>query len=91
MQHYWFVAAKLLTVALGLLIAYHAYRGYRRNDAQRMLYVAAGFVLITVGEVLEGVLFELLEFPMFRAGFLAALFVVAGLSSILYALYAPNP
>ena len=91
MQHYWFVAAKLLTVALGLLIAYHAYRGYRRNDAQRMLYVAGGFVLITVGEVLEGVLFELLSFPMFHVGALAALFVVAGLSSILYALYAPNP
>lgn len=91
MQHYWFMAAKLLTVALGLLIAYHAYRGYRRNDAQPMLYVAAGFVLITVGEVLEGVLFELLSFPMFRAGFLASLLTVAGLCSILYALYAPSP
>ena len=75
MQHLLFVTTKLLTVVLGTLIAYQAYRGYRRNDSRRMLYVAAGFVLITIGEVLEGILFEFFTFPVFRAGFLASLLV----------------
>ncbi|MFB6108405.1 MAG: hypothetical protein ABEJ82_06145 [Haloplanus sp.] len=91
MAHLAFVAAKLVTVALGVLIAYQAYRGYRRNDARRMLYVAFGFVLLSVGGVLEGVLFEFFGVPVFRAGFVATLLVAAGLLSILYALYVPSP
>ncbi|MFC7166083.1 DUF7521 family protein [Halospeciosus flavus] len=54
MQELWFVAVKLLTIALGFLIAYQAYRGYQRNNAQTLLYVAIGFVLISIGGVLRG-------------------------------------
>lgn len=91
MQHVWFVTVKLFAIALGFLIAYQAYRGYQRNHARQMLYVAVGFVLISVGGVLEGLLFEVLGFSIIEAGFVATLVVVAGLLSILYALYAPNP
>ena len=91
MQHIPLVATKLLIVVLGTLIAYQAYRGYRRNDSRRMLFVAAGFVLITIGEVIQGVLFEFFTFPVLEAGLPASLFVVAGLCSILYALYARCP
>lgn len=91
MQHIPFVATKLLIVVLGTLIAYQAYRGYRRNDSRRMLFVAAGFVLITIGEVIQGILFEFFTLPVLEAGLPASLFVVAGLCSILYALYARSP
>ena len=37
--------ASLLSGLIGILIAYVAYRGYRRNDSRPMLYVAAGFGL----------------------------------------------
>ncbi|WP_445668773.1 DUF7521 family protein [Natranaeroarchaeum sulfidigenes] len=37
--------ASLLSGLIGVLIAYVAYRGYRRNDSRPMLYVAAGFGL----------------------------------------------
>lgn len=38
-----------VTIAVGLVIAYIAYRGYRRNDSRPMLYVATGFVLVFGG------------------------------------------
>lgn len=91
MQHIWFIAAKLLTIGLGFLIAYQAYRGYQRNDAKLMLYVAVGFVFISIGGVLEGLLFEVFRFSITEAGFVATLVTAVGLLSILYALYAPNP
>lgn len=91
MQHLWFVAAKLLTIGLGLLVAYQAYRGYRRHEARLLLYVAVGFVLISVGGVLEGLLVEVFAVSIFDAGTAASLLVAAGLVAILYALYAPNP
>jgi len=39
-------AYEMLGAALGLFIAYLAYRGYRRNDSRPMLYLAIGFGII---------------------------------------------
>jgi len=91
MEHTLFVVGKLLTTALALIIGYQAYRGYRRSGAQLMLYVALGFALIGLGGLLEGALFEVLNLSLFRAGFISAMVVAAGMVSILYALYAPDP
>jgi len=38
----------IVAALVGLLIAYQAYRGYRRNDSRPMLFIAFGFTL-TVG------------------------------------------
>lgn len=38
-------AYELVGAALGVFIAYLAYRGYRRNDSRPMLFVSLGFVL----------------------------------------------
>jgi len=86
-----FIVARLFTTSLGLLIAYQAYRGYQRHGAPLMLYVALGFALISLGSLLEGALFELFDLSMFEAGFASAVVAAAGMLSILYALYAPNP
>lgn len=42
------VATLFLVALLGTIIAYQAYRGYRRNDAPSMLYLAIGLVLLTL-------------------------------------------
>ena len=91
MEHLFFVVGKLFTTALALVISYQAYRGYQRNRAPLLLYVAVGFALVGLGGLLEGVLFEVLRVSIFEAGFVAALVTAAGMVSILYALYAPNP
>lgn len=38
-------AYELVGAALGVIIAYLAYRGYRRNGSRPMLFVASGFAL----------------------------------------------
>ncbi len=91
MEHTLFAVAKLFTTALALVIAYQAYRGYQRHSTQLLLYVGLGFGLVGLGGLLEAALFELLRLSIFEAGFAAALVTAAGMLSILYALYAPNP
>lgn len=88
MEHTLFVIAKLFTTALALVIAYQAYRGYQRHTSPLLLYDGVGFALIGLGELLEGLLFEILQVSIFESGFLAALVSAAGMLSILYA---PNP
>ena len=35
------------SVALGLVIGYQAYRGFRRNDSRPMQYLSLGLILLT--------------------------------------------
>lgn len=86
-MHIPLVIAKLVTMALGFLIAYQAYLGYKRNDSQPMLFVAIGFALISFGAVIEGILFDVFDFTFHDAGTVATGFVAVGMLSVLYALY----
>lgn len=86
MMHLGLVVAKLVTLGLGLLVAGQAYRGYRRSDDPPMLYLAVGFFVISVGAIVEGVLYELGQ-SIFLAGMIQSLVVASGMVAILYSLY----
>jgi hypothetical protein len=90
-MHIELVIAKLITVGLGLLITYQAYRGYRVHGSEPMRYVAVGFLLITVGAVIEGVLFEVFELSIYVAGAIQTTLVAAGMLVVLYSLYGRMP
>lgn len=81
-------AYELVGAALGIIIAYLAYRGYRRNESRPMLFVSLGFALaLGVPLVLTLLYFAL---PV-SGGEVALQFVVqtieiVGLSSIVYGL-----
>ncbi|MBV0923312.1 hypothetical protein KTS45_03795 [Halomicroarcula limicola] len=81
------VAANLLVIALGFLIAAQSFRGYRRHQNATMLYISAGFVCISLGGVMDCSLLNtylpsLLHTGLFRTGF-----VLAGMGLISYSLY----
>jgi len=38
-------ATDAVSAIVGIFIAYHAYRGYRRNESRPMLYISIGFTL----------------------------------------------
>ena len=42
------LAVTLIATGLSLFIVLHAYRGYRRHESRRMLFLASGLALITV-------------------------------------------
>ncbi|MFB6159700.1 MAG: hypothetical protein ABEJ61_00810 [Haloferacaceae archaeon] len=77
-----------VTAVLGLLVAYRAYQGYRRNRSEPMLYLAAGLVLVTA---VPPLLSLVLSNATALAGWLVVLAMTAsqtaGLVSILYSLY----
>lgn len=86
-MHWPLVAGKLLVLLLGLLIAAKAYRGYARHGSTAMFYLAIGFVIISVGTVIEGLLFELLELEIFLASAIQTVIAAVGMLVILYSLY----
>ena len=83
-------AYELVGAALGLFIAYLAYRGYRRNDSRPMLFISLGFVLalglpfaiLLVSFVVPGGYVPVL-------GLLTQAAELVGLGAILYALWMP--
>jgi hypothetical protein len=90
-MHIELVIGKLITVGLGLLITYQAYRGYRTHGSEPMLYVAIGFLFISFGAVTEGILFDVVGLPIFIAGAIQTVIVALGMLVILYSLYGKLP
>jgi hypothetical protein len=90
-MHIELVIAKLITVGLGLLITYQAYKGYRTYGSEPMLYVAIGFLFISIGSVIEGVLFDVVGLSIFMSGTIQTAIVAVGMLVILYSLYGRNP
>lgn len=90
-MHTQLVIAKLITVGLGLLITYQAFRGYRTYDSEPMLYVAIGFLLISVGSVIEGILYDVVGLSIFMAGTIQTAIVAVGMLIVLYSLYGRMP
>lgn len=80
----------VLSALLGVLIAYQAYRGYRRNDSRPMLFVAVGFVLALAVPFALLVVFVVLPASATTViAVLTQLSQVLGLLAILYALRMP--
>lgn len=78
---------KIIALFLGAFIVYLAYKGYRRNVSKPLLYVALGFGLITMGTLLEGVLFVLLGSDIFAAIAAGTVVILAGFLAIIYSIY----
>ena len=90
-MHIELVIAKVVTVGLGLLITYQAYKGYRTYGSEPMRYVAIGFLFISIGAVIEGVLFDVVGLSIFMAGTIQTAIVAVGMLVILYSLYGQMP
>jgi len=91
-MHIELVIAKLITVGLGLLITYKAlHKGYRTYGSEPMLYVAIGFLFISIGSVIEGVLFDVVGLSIFLSGTIQTAIVAFGMLVILYSLYGQLP
>lgn len=83
-----------LTIAIGIAIAYVAFRGYRRNESRPMLFIAIGFVLaIALPGTLQVVLYVIVlgfgfQLPV-DTTYVVAVFQLSslfGMAAILYAL-----
>ncbi|QCC49479.1 hypothetical protein DV707_17295 (plasmid) [Halobellus limi] len=82
------LAYELIGAALGVFIAFLAYRGYRRNKSRPMLFVAVGFALALGVPLILTVVYLVLPITGGRVVLQATsqTFEVAGLLCIIYGL-----
>ncbi|SEP76474.1 DUF7521 family protein [Natrinema salaciae] len=82
------VASLFLVALFGTLIAYQAYRGYRRNGATSMLYLAIGLLLLTLFPFLINVVMAtLVSSDRIVIALLENVSRLLGLVAITYSLY----
>lgn len=78
---------KTLVLIVGGVITYFAYKAYRRTRQPALRYLSFGFGLVTLGLVLAGMLYEVLDVPLTTGILLESLLVLAGFLVIARSLY----
>lgn len=81
------VGLKTVTLLLGGLITYFAYKAFRRTEARSLQYLALGFAIVTLGSMLGGVVDQLLALPREIAIVTESGMTVIGFAVIVYSLY----
>lgn len=76
----------LAVAVAGAVVAYQAYRGYRRNDSRPMAWLAVGVVLLTALPVATELVLAATGATAGASALADAAFRVAGLAVVLYAL-----
>jgi len=64
--------AQGFVLVFGLVVIYYASKGYSRTKSRSLLLLAVGFAIVSVGAVLAGVLFELLNVDLLTVDTLQA-------------------
>jgi len=82
------VAFKTVTLLLGALITYFAYRAYRRTDSSALGALAVGFGIVTIGALLAGSIDQFLAYDRRTALLIESALTMVGFAVILYSLYA---
>lgn len=81
------VVLKTLTLALGGLITWLAFKAARRTGSRSLGLLAVGFGLVTAGALLAGLVDQLVGLPLDLAVLVQSALTVAGLAVILLSLY----
>ncbi len=79
---------KTLVLVVGGIITYFAFKAYRRTRQRALGYLAAGFGIVTLGFVLAGLVYEILNVSLETGVLIESLLVLIGFGIIAYSLYA---
>lgn len=78
---------KLAIVALGGLITYFSYKGYRATGQRSLLYLSLGFSLVVLGSLLGGTVHVALDLGILLGVLLDSSVTALGFGVITYSLY----
>jgi O-antigen/teichoic acid export membrane protein len=81
------VALKTITLVLGGLITYFAFKAYHRTGARALRALALGFGTVTLGSLLAGVVDRLLQTASTAALVVESALTAVGFAIVLYSLY----
>lgn len=81
------VALKTVTLFLGGLVTYLAFKAYRRTGAPALRLLSAGFGVVTLGSLLAGIADQLLALDASYALLIESALTAVGFGIITYSLY----
>ena len=71
---------------LGIIVVYYSQKGYRKTKSKSLLFLALGFVFVTIGAALAGLLFEFLNYDLTVVETIEAGAETVGFSLIVYSI-----
>jgi hypothetical protein len=71
-------------------VIYYSQKGYRKTKSKSLLYLAFGFLFVTVGAALAGLFFEFLNYDLTVVETIEAAAEVIGFSLIVYSIVGPK-
>lgn len=77
---------QIAILSLGIVIIYYSQKGYRKTRSKSLLFLALGFLFVTVGAALAGLLFEFLNYDLAIVETVEAAAEVIGFSLIVYSI-----
>ncbi len=87
-QIIWYVSiVEILSLSIALVLVALAYGGYRKTRSRAMLSAAAGFAMLGVASLVEGVLYEVLGLPLDVAHAFRSTLTALGLVILLYSIH----
>ena len=78
---------KVLSLSLGGLITYFAYKAYRRTGSPALRTLTIGFAVITIGAFVAGIVDQIVPVDQSHALLVESAFTAGGVAIILYSLY----
>jgi len=82
------VVSKTITLVLGGLVTYLAFKAYRRTDASALRALSVGFGVITVGAIVGGLVDILSSLGVLFGVLVQSVLTMVGFAVIVYSLYA---
>jgi len=71
---------------LGVVVVYYATKGYRKTHSKSLAFLALGFVFVSIGAALAGLLFEFLNYDLISVEIIEAASEVVGFFLIVYSI-----
>jgi len=77
---------QIAILILGIIVIHYSQKGYRKTKSRSLLFLALGFVFVTIGAALAGLLFEFLNYDLAIVETIEAGAEVIGFSLIVYSI-----
>lgn len=81
-------ATKFLTVALGFLVVYLAFKAYGRSKRRSILWLGIGMAIMTAGAISEAAAYQGLGWSLDQSHIFEAIVTLLAFGGLVYSLYA---
>lgn len=90
LEHLILQYVKIFIVIMGSVLTWLSLKGYLRSKKKGQLFLTIGFIFLTIGSGVEGLLYEIFRFDLLFSAVIESILVAIGLLAFIYAIYGNN-